>query len=94
MPIYALLCLSMVIIIALVANCQENNLPFFKKNIRCVCMVEDRLLTKRELQEYLRISRSTLEQRIMKEIPYIKLGRRVLFKMSDIEKYLESKKIK
>ena len=56
-------------------------------------MNEDRLLTIDEAAEYLRVSRSTL-WRLMKEIPYIKLGRRVLFKMSDIDKYLESKKVK
>jgi len=56
-------------------------------------MGEDRLLTKEEAAEYMRISRATLG-RIMKEIPYIKLGRRVLFKMSDIEKYLESKRVR
>jgi excisionase family DNA binding protein len=56
-------------------------------------MEEDRLLTKKEAQEYLRISRTTLERKIMKEIPYIKLGKRVLFRKSDIEKYLETKKV-
>ena len=56
-------------------------------------MNEDKLLTKDEAARYLRISRATLG-RLMKEIPYIKLGRRVLFKMSDIEKYLETKKVK
>ena len=56
-------------------------------------MCEDRLLTLEETAKYLHVSRSTL-WRLMKEIPYIKLGRRVLFKMSDIEKYLESKRVK
>jgi excisionase family DNA binding protein len=56
-------------------------------------MEEDKLLTKKEAQEYLRISRTTLERKIMKEIPYIKLGKRVLFRKSDIEKYLETKKV-
>lgn len=56
-------------------------------------MNEDRLLTKEEVAEYLRISRATLG-RLMKKIPYIKLGRRVLFKKSDIDKFLESKKVK
>lgn len=56
-------------------------------------MNQEKLLTKDELAEYLHVSRSTIG-RLMKEIPYIKLGRRVLFKMSDIDKYLESKKIK
>jgi len=56
-------------------------------------MTKDELLTKRDLQEYLKVSHGTID-RLMKEIPYIKLGRRVLFKMSDIDKYLESKKVK
>jgi excisionase family DNA binding protein len=54
-------------------------------------MTEDRLLTKKEVIEYLRISRATLDRSLMKEIPYIKLGKRVLFRKSDIEKYLETK---
>ena len=57
-------------------------------------MEEDRLLTKKEAQEYLRISRTTLERKIMKEIPYIKLGKRVLFRRSVIEAYLTSKTVK
>ncbi len=56
-------------------------------------MNEDRLFTKEEAAEYLRISRTTLG-RLMKKIPYIKLDRRVLFRKSDIDKYLESKKVK
>lgn len=56
-------------------------------------MDEDRLLTKDEAAKYLRISRTTLG-RLMKKIPYIKLDRRVLFKKSDIDKFLESKKVK
>ena len=57
-------------------------------------MEEDRLLTKKEVLEYLRVSRSTLDHRLMKEIPYIKLGKRVLFRKSDIEAYLKSKTVK
>jgi excisionase family DNA binding protein len=56
--------------------------------------VEEKLLTKKEVQEYLRISQGTLEKKIMKEIPYIKLGRRVLFRKSDIEAYINKKTIK
>jgi len=56
-------------------------------------MPKDELLTKKELQRYLKVSHGTVDK-LMKEIPHIKLGRRVLFKMSDIEKYLESKKVK
>jgi len=56
-------------------------------------MEEDRLLTKKEVLEYLRISRSTLDHSLMKEIPYIKLGKRVLFRKSDIDAYLEKKTV-
>jgi excisionase family DNA binding protein len=56
-------------------------------------MEEDRLLTKKEVSEYLRVSRSTLDHRLMKEIPYIKLGKRVLFRKSVIDKYLEKKTV-
>ena len=54
---------------------------------------EDELLTKEEAAKYLRVSRATLG-RIMKEITHIKIGRRVLFRKSDIEKYLQKKTIK
>lgn len=44
--------------------------------------------------EYLRISHGTLDKIIKKrEIPYIKLERKVLFKKSDIDAWLESKRI-
>lgn len=53
------------------------------------------LMTKKEVMEYLRISHDTLH-RLMKQraFPYIKLERKVLFKKSDIEKFLESKKVR
>jgi len=58
-------------------------------------MIQERLLIKKEVQEYLRISSATLDRLIRhKEIPYIKLGRRVLFRKSDIDEFLESKKVK
>ena len=58
-------------------------------------MSNDELLTKKELQEYLKVSHGTID-RLMKEIPYIKLAGkkgRVLFKKSDIDAWLESKKV-
>ena len=58
-------------------------------------MNEDRLFTKEDAAKYLHISRATLG-RLMKEIPYIKLAGkkgRVLFKKSDIDAWLESKKV-
>jgi excisionase family DNA binding protein len=52
------------------------------------------LMTKEEVQEYLRISHQTL-QRYMKEycLPYIKLGRRVLFDPVALRAWLKTKTI-
>lgn len=58
-------------------------------------MPKKELLTKQETIEYLRISMNTL-YRLMKsgELTYIKLERKVLFKKEDIDKFIESKKVK
>jgi excisionase family DNA binding protein len=56
-------------------------------------MAQEEFLTKREVQNLLKISRATVD-RMMKEVPYIKLGKKVLFRMSAIETYLEKKTIK
>jgi len=58
-------------------------------------MVEDEYLTKEELRQLIKISRATLDL-IMKrrEVPYLKLGRRVLFKKADVDAWLESKRVK
>ena len=58
-------------------------------------MAKDELLTKKDVLELLKISTATLD-RIMKkkEIPYIKLERKVLFRKSDIDKFLESRLVK
>jgi excisionase family DNA binding protein len=52
------------------------------------------LMTKEEVQDYLRISHQTL-QRYMKEygLPYIKLGRRVLFDPAALKAWLEARTI-
>jgi excisionase family DNA binding protein len=57
-------------------------------------MKDDILMTRAELMQYLKIKRSTL-QKLMnrKEFPWFKLDRRVLFKKSDIDNWLESKRI-
>ena len=58
-------------------------------------MGKDVLLTREELMEYLRIKRSTLQKLMYKgEFPYFKLERRVLFRKLDIDKWLESKRVK
>jgi excisionase family DNA binding protein len=53
------------------------------------------LMTKPEVMEYLRISRQTL-QRLMRKhaFPFIKFEKKVLFKRSDIDKYLEAHIVK
>jgi excisionase family DNA binding protein len=55
----------------------------------------DDLLTREELLAYLKISRGTL-YKLMKQnaFPYIKLERKVLFRKSDIDTWLESKLVK
>jgi excisionase family DNA binding protein len=54
----------------------------------------EELLTKSEAQQFLRISRPTM-QRLMrnKAFPYIRLERKILFRRSEIEKFLESKTV-
>jgi excisionase family DNA binding protein len=58
-------------------------------------MDQERLLTRKDVMDYLRISHGTLDKLIKaREIPFIKLGRRVLFKKSDIDTWLESKRVR
>lgn len=54
-------------------------------------MKEKDLMTRLEVIEYLRISSATMS-RLMKScaFPYIKLERRVLFRKSEIDAYLEA----
>ena len=55
----------------------------------------DILLTRKELMDYLRIKPSTLRKLMLRnEFPYFKLERRVLFRKDDIDKWLESKRVK
>lgn len=58
-------------------------------------MNKDLLMTKKEVQEYLKISHGTLYI-LMKRgaFPYIKLDRKVLFRKRDIDAFLESRLIK
>jgi len=48
-------------------------------------------MTKAECQEYLRISKSSLEKLVKQGLPRIKLDRKVLFRKIDIDKWLEQK---
>lgn len=55
---------------------------------------DDKLLTKEETSKYLRVSRQTLEKLMRKkQISFIKLDRKVLFKKLDIDEFIESKRI-
>ena len=57
--------------------------------------MESGLLTKVDIEAYLRIGRRTLDRLIKaREIPFLKLGRRVLFKKADVEAWLETKRVK
>lgn len=54
-----------------------------------------RFLNKKELAEYLRISVFTIDSWVSqkREIPYIKVGTRVLFDIEDVHAWLESRKV-
>jgi len=53
------------------------------------------LLTREQVMRYLQIGHSTLSKLMRrKTFPYIKLERKVLFKKSDIDAWLESKIVK
>ena len=53
------------------------------------------LLTRAEVMEYLRISRGTLDRLMKKrEIPFIKLDQKVLFRKRDIDAFLEKRLVK
>ena len=50
------------------------------------------LLTEKEVQEYYKINANTLQRNrsVGLGLPYVKLGRLVRYKVSDIEKYLDA----
>jgi len=52
-------------------------------------------MTRQEIMEYLRISRSSLYWLMKKKsFPYIRLGRKLLFKKTDIDAFLEKHIVK
>ena len=53
------------------------------------------LLTEKEVQEYYKINVNTLQRNrsVGLGLPYVKLGRLVRYKVSDIEKYLDANTI-
>jgi excisionase family DNA binding protein len=58
-------------------------------------MQKEGLMTRKELMEYLKISRGTLYKLMKKRaFPYIKLERKILFKKSEIDAFLEKHVVK
>ena len=57
--------------------------------------MEKEILTKTELMEYLRISRGTVDNWMKKKgMPFFKVEKKVLFRKTDIDAWLESKRVK
>jgi len=57
--------------------------------------MEHRLLNINETAEFLKIKKSTLYQWVsMQKIPYVKMGRRVLFDLKDLDALIEKNKVK
>ena len=57
--------------------------------------MSDELLTRKESQDYLKISLSTLERLIKSgTLPAVKIGRQVRIKRSDLERYATQTPIK
>lgn len=56
--------------------------------------MKKRLINKKELAEYLNLSIYTIDTWVSQNrIPYIKMGRRVLFDLDEIEKWIEEQKV-
>jgi len=55
---------------------------------------EKSFLTKRELAQYLGLSVFTIDSWVSqrREIPFVKMGRRVMFDLSDVYKWVEERK--
>jgi excisionase family DNA binding protein len=52
-------------------------------------------MTRKDVMDYLKIKGTTLRRLMQRrEFPYFKLDRRVLFKKSDIDRWLETKRVK
>jgi excisionase family DNA binding protein len=51
-------------------------------------------LSKKDLAAYLGISKGTIERLMKQGLPHLKLERRVLFRRSEIDAYLESKTVR
>jgi excisionase family DNA binding protein len=57
--------------------------------------METEFLTKKELEKFLRISHGMVDK-LMKtrQISFIKIGKKVLFRKADVEAWLETKRVK
>jgi excisionase family DNA binding protein len=57
--------------------------------------VKETFLTVREAADYLRISRQTLSKlRTGAGLPFIRVGRKVLFRVSDLDGFMESRVVR
>jgi excisionase family DNA binding protein len=57
--------------------------------------MDTELLTIPQVLERLRISRTTLYRHVKaRELPHVKLGKRVLFRKADVEKFITSNLVK
>ena len=78
-------------------HCQEQHVFFFAF-LRFIeyhyCVEKEGFLTREEVMEYLRISRTSLYM-LMKSgaFPYYRLERKILFKKSDIDAFMEAHKV-
>jgi len=53
-----------------------------------------KLINKKELAEYLSLSIYTIDTWVCQSrIPYVKMGRRVLFDLDEVDKWIEKQKI-
>jgi excisionase family DNA binding protein len=51
-------------------------------------------LTKQELCEYLKVSRWIIEKLMRDGLPHVVLGRRVLFRREDVDKFMAARVVK
>ena len=56
--------------------------------------MKKRLLDKKEIAEYLNLSIYTVDTWVCQNrIPYVKIGRRVLFDLTEIDQWIEQQKV-
>jgi len=58
-------------------------------------MRRDEFLSKNEVTAYLKISLTTLDRLIKRRaLPFVKIGKRVIFKRADIDRFVESRTVR